>query len=102
MIANRPGLGVLKRSYSERTGDCYVHGLMDGEGLGTWKEAATTSFERSKAQLYASPRDIELWRTIEEDVAEGQTVIRIMKMPEFIVWLYYKVKANLTDFQKDG
>ncbi|KAG4438617.1 hypothetical protein IFR05_005900 [Cadophora sp. M221] len=87
LIANRPGLGSVERVCSEIIGDCYAHGLMDGEGLGLWKDAATRSFEHSKAQLHTSLSDFQQCRAIQEEVTQGHTVISIIKTPEFESWL---------------
>ncbi|KAH7327084.1 hypothetical protein BKA65DRAFT_509902 [Rhexocercosporidium sp. MPI-PUGE-AT-0058] len=87
LIANRPGLGSVKRSCLEIVGDCYVHGLMDGEGLESWKDVATKSFEHSKAQLHTSLFDFQQYRAIQDEVAQGHTVISVIKTPEFELWL---------------
>ncbi|KAH6720640.1 heterokaryon incompatibility protein-domain-containing protein [Leptodontidium sp. MPI-SDFR-AT-0119] len=87
LIANRPVLGSVERVCSEIIGDCYVHGLMDGEGLGLWKDAATKSFEHSKEQLHTSLSGFQQCRAIEEETIQGRKVISIIKTPEFESWL---------------
>ncbi|KAL2060720.1 hypothetical protein VTL71DRAFT_9361 [Oculimacula yallundae] len=87
LVKDEPSLGRVERPCFSLVGDCYADGLMDGEGLETWRNAAMKAFEISKAQSHASVRYFEQWESINNDVSEGHTVVKIMKTPGFRAWL---------------
>lgn len=87
LIANEPRLGWKKPPCYELIGDCFVHGLMDGEGMEGWIEAATRSFEHSITYTRMSLERFEERNAIQSQVDKGKKVVQIMKSPEFELWL---------------
>jgi hypothetical protein len=48
IIPDRPGIGSVRRLGHKVIGDCYVHGLMDGEAMQAWNKNARAWLDESK------------------------------------------------------
>jgi len=87
LVSSRRQLVTMERNCYELIGDCYVHGLMDGEGMKPWKEAAAKSSERTMEQEKMCVQQQERWEQLRQQFAADDSIVELLKRPEPDSWL---------------
>ncbi|KAK0114230.1 hypothetical protein ONS95_013728 [Cadophora gregata] len=77
----------IKRPSFKLIGDCYVHKLMDGEGMEGWERAVSKSFDHYKAEMQMCIHDMREMDSTKRELERAREVLRVMKEPEFAAWL---------------
>jgi hypothetical protein len=58
IISSQPGVGHTKRNCFEVVGDCYTHGLMDGEAMHEWRKLMYNTKEDAKLLSFLARRQV--------------------------------------------